>query len=79
MYTEGIFWGLRPPSDDLCFVLFRVTQYAIHQSYQAIQYTQGSQLYDYKFSIMYILHLHTLLAECYTYVYSYIVDDTIDL
>ena len=79
MYIEGIFWGSGPPYDDLCFVLFRVTHYAIHQSYQEIKYTWGSRSYDYQFSVMYTMHLHTLLTECCTHVYSYIVDDTVDI
>ena len=79
LYTEGIFWGSRPPCDDLCSVMFKVAQYVIHQSCQEIQCTQGSQLYDYQFPIIYTLYLHTLLIECHTHVYSYITDDTIDI
>ena len=78
MYTEGIFWGSRPPYDDLCSVLFRVAQYVIHQSCQAIQYTQEFLSYDYQFSIMCTLHLHTLLTECHTHIYSYIADKNVD-
>ena len=69
---EGIFWGSRPLYNDLCSVMFRVAQYAIHQSFQAIQY-------NCQFSIMCTLHLYTLLTECCTHVYSYIVDDTVDI
>ena len=36
LYTEGIFWDSRHPCDDLCSVMFRVAQYPIHQSCQAI-------------------------------------------
>ena len=79
LYTDRIFWGMRPPCNDLCFVLFRVAQYVIHQSCQEIQYTLGSRSYDYQFSIVCTLHQHMLLIECYTHVYSYIADDTIDI
>ena len=74
LYTEEILWDSRPPCDDLCSVLFRMTQYKFHQSYQAIQYIQGSRSYDQQYSIMCTLHLHTLLTECYTH----IADNTVD-
>ena len=71
--------GSRPPYDGLCSVLFWVAQYAIHQSFQAIQYTRGSRSYDCQFSVMCTLHLHTLLTEYCTHVYSYIADDIVDI
>ena len=79
LYTEGIFWCSRSPCDILYSVLFRVAQYAIHQSCQAIQYTWGSRSYGYQFPIICILHLHTLLIECQTHVYSCIPDEIVDI
>ena len=79
LYTEGIFWGSKPQFDDLCSILFRVTQYAIHQSCQPIQYTRGSWSYDYHFFITCTPYLHTLLIECHTQVYSYIADKTANI
>ena len=32
-----------------------------------------------RFIIMCTLHLHTLLTECYTHVYAYTADDTVDI
>ena len=79
LYTEGNFWGSRPLCDDLYSVLFRVTQYAIHQFCQTIYYTRGSRSYDCQICYICILYLHTLLTECCTHVYSYITDDTVDV
>ena len=79
LYTEEIFWGSRPPCNDLCSILFRMAQYAIHGSCEAIQYTQGSWSYDHQFPIKCTLHPHTLLIECNTHIYAYILYDTVDI
>ena len=75
---RGDFLGLETSMWRRMFCSVHSGRYAIHQSCQAIQYTQESQSYDYQFSIICTLHIHMLLTECHTYVYSYIVDGTMN-
>ena len=76
LYTEGIFWGSRPPYSSWYVICSPSGSVCDSRSCQAIQYTQGSQSYDYLFSVMYTLHLYALLTEFYTHKYSYIVEGT---
>ena len=69
LYIEGIFWGSRRPYDDSCYVLFKVAQYAIYKSFQAIQYARGIpiiRLSDLLFCTLYIC-IYYLLSVMLTY------------
>ena len=69
-------WDSRPPYCSWYVICYLSGSVCDSRSCQAIQYTRGSQSYEYLFFVMCTLYLHTLLTEFYTHEYSYIADDT---
>ena len=72
-------WDSRPPYCSWYVICSLSGLVCDSRSCQAIQYTQGSQSYDYLSSVVCTLHLHTLLTEFYTHKYSYIAEGTDDI
>ena len=72
-------WDSRPPYCSWYVIWSLSGSVCDSRSCQAIQYTQGSQSYDYLLSVMCTLHLHALLTEFYTHRYSYIAEGTDDM